>query len=151
MNAADRDYLLDVAGLQPDARRKFKALVAAVRAKGYPLIVWETVRTWAQQRRLYAQGRSDAVLLQCGYTAAEILAARAAGYTAGKPVVTRVRVPKMHGTGRAMDCAWLIDGRITWDAPAEWWTVYGRGARAYDLTWGGDWAMRDMAHVELGR
>jgi len=144
----DRDYLLDAAGLQPDARRKFKAVVSAVRAKGLPLVVWETLRTWKQQRRLYAQGRSDATLLSVGYTAPEIQSARSAGYTAKKPVVTWIRVPKMHGTGRAMDCVWLINGGVSWNAPTDWWAVYGRAAKAYGLTWGGDWQTRDLPHVE---
>lgn len=144
-----RDHLLDVPGLHPNARRKFKALIAAIREKGYPIVVWETLRTWAQQRQLYAQGRTDAELLKVGYTAKEIIAARGAGYTAGKGKVTWIRVPKYHGTGRAMDCVWLINGKITWDAPADWWALYGRAARAYGLAWGGDWKAKDLAHVQL--
>ena len=148
MTLTDRDYLLDVAGLNPDARRKFKALVAAVREKGYPLVVWETLRTWTQQRQLYAQGRTDAELLKVGYPAKEVIAARAAGYTAGKARVTWIRVPKFHGTGRAMDCVWLVNGKITWNPPAGWWALYGRAAKSYGLVWGGDWKAQDLAHVQ---
>lgn len=98
---------------------------------------------------LYAQGRSDERLYSAGYSDREIALARRRGYTADKRIVTNLVYPFKHGEGLAMDCAWVVDGKVSWDVPLEWWQKYGSAAKAHGLTWGGDWRMRDYGHVEL--
>ena len=143
-----RDYLLDDQRVNATARRKFKAVLADVRGRGLPLLVWEVFRTSEQQRALYAQGRTNEELLKAGYTPEEIARYRMQGYTSIKPIVTHARTPRYHGTGRAMDCCWLVDGKPTWNVPEEWWETYGRAAEAHGLKWGGRWKMRDLPHVQ---
>lgn len=149
LSVTSRDHLLDDERVHPVFRRKAKAVLADVRGHELPLYVVEVFRTRGRQRMLYAQGRTDAQLRAVGFTEKEIAAYRRAGYSADKPVVTNSVSPYAHGRGLAMDCAWLVDGRVRWDAPAEWWEKYGSAAKAHGLIWGGDWKMRDMAHVEL--
>ena len=143
-----RDHLLDDPRVNPAARRKFKAVLAHVRGRGLPLLVWEVYRSREQQRALYAQGRTNAELLKVGYTPEEIATYRAQGYLASKPVVTKILNPRYHGTGRAMDCCWLVDGKPTWNVDMSWWEMYGRAAEAHALKWGGRWKMRDLPHVQ---
>jgi len=143
-----RDYLLDDQRVNATARRKFKAVLADVRGHGLPLLVWEVIRTREQQRALYAQGRTNEELLKVGYTPEEIALYRMQGYTSIKPVVTNLRTPRYHGTGRAMDCCWLVNGAPSWNVPNEWWETYGRAAEAHGLVWGGRWRMRDLPHVQ---
>jgi hypothetical protein len=143
-----RDNLLNDPRVNATARQKFKAVLQDVRSKGLPLLVWEVFRSREQQRALYAQGRSDAELRKVGFTADEIIQYRKQGYLSTKPIVTRLLNPKYHGTGRAMDCCWLVDGKPSWNAPEEWWETYGRAAEAHGLVWGGRWKMRDLPHVQ---
>lgn len=148
LTLTSRDHLLDDPRVHPTAREKFKAVLKDVRGHGLPLFVWEVYRSREQQRALYAQGRTNAELLKVGYTPEEIARYRAQGYLASKPVVTKILNPRYHGTGRAMDCCWLIQGKLSWNAPAEWWQKYGSAAKAHGLKWGGDWKMKDYAHVQ---
>jgi hypothetical protein len=143
-----RDNLLNDPRVNATARQKFRAVLADVRSKGLPLMVWEVYRSREQQRALYAQGRTDAELRRVGYTDEEIVQYRRQGCLSTKPIVTNLRTPRYHGTGRAMDCCWLVDGAPTWTAPDEWWETYGRAAEAHGLTWGGRWKMRDLPHVQ---
>jgi len=143
-----RDNLLNDPRVHPVAKRKFQAVLADVRSKGLPLLVWEVYRSREQQRALYAQGRTDAELRKAGFSDEEIAKYRKQGYLSTKPVVTNLRTPRYHGTGRAMDCCWLLDGKPTWNVPEEWWNTYGRAAEAHGLTWGGRWKMRDLPHVQ---
>jgi len=119
-----------------------------VRGHGQPLLVWEVFRSREQQRALYAQGRTDAELRKVGYSDDEIIQYRKQGYLSSKSVVTKILNPKYHGTGRAMDCCWLVDDKPTWDVPDEWWQTYGQAAEAHGLKWGGRWRMRDLPHVQ---
>lgn len=149
MELTDRDYLLDDSRVNEVARRKFKAVLQDVRGWGLPLLVWEVYRSREKQRALYAQGRSDEQLRKAGYTDSELKLYRVWGYTADKPIVTKIINPRYHGAGRAMDCCWLVNNKPTWDVPLEWWQAYGSSAKAHGLTWGGDWKMKDLPHVQL--
>ena len=60
-----------------------------------------------------------------------------------------------HITGHAVDLGAIVDGEIRWD-----WPLYHKIAAAMkqaakqvgvDITWGGDWKMRDGPHFELSR
>ncbi|MEI6513647.1 MAG: M15 family metallopeptidase [bacterium] len=113
-----RDMLLDDNRLSAEAKRKFLAVLKDVRSKGLPLLVWEVYRSPAKQLKLFIKG------------------------------LTRLRFPKWHGNGRAMDCCWLVDGKPTWNVPQEWWQTYGKAVRAHGLIWGGDWKTRDCPHAQ---
>ena len=91
---------------------------------------------------------SDAELRRVGVSDDEIIQYRKQGYLSSKPVVTKILNPQYHGTGRAMDCCWLVNGAPTWNVPNEWWETYGRAAEAHGLTWGGRWKLRDLPHVQ---
>jgi peptidoglycan L-alanyl-D-glutamate endopeptidase CwlK len=60
-----------------------------------------------------------------------------------------------HLTGKAVDFAAYVDGKITWeDAPyVEIAIAVKKAAHSLviPITWGGDWAMRDLDHIELDR
>lgn len=149
ISVTSRDHLLNDPRVNAIARRKFLAVLQDVRGHGLPLLVWEVYRSREKQRALYAQGRSDEQLRKAGYTDSELKLYRVWGYTADKPIVTKIINPRYHGAGRAMDCCWLVNNKPTWDVPMEWWQTYGRAAKAHGLVWGGDWKMKDLAHVQL--
>lgn len=148
MKVEARDYLLMDERVHPQARELFLELLRRVRAQGIPLVVVEVYRSKERQRMLYAQGRTDEQLRARGYTQEEIQRARKAGYTSEKKRVTNVMNAGMHSKGRAMDCAFLVDGKLRYDVRDEWWQAYGKTAKQLGLVWGGDWKMADRPHVE---
>ncbi len=149
MTPSSRDNLLEHAQVHPQARELFRRVLAELREAGYPICVVEVYRSPERQRMLYAQGRSDAMLKAKGYTESEIASIRKMGYTADKPVVTQKMSAGMHAKGRAMDCAFVVAGKLTWNVPESWWDAYGRVAKKYGLIWGGDWkSFPDRPHVE---
>jgi peptidoglycan L-alanyl-D-glutamate endopeptidase CwlK len=117
-------------GVHPALVEKVKRILHAMAELGHPMVVTNGVRTQAEQDALYAQGRT-------------------------KPgaIVTYAKVsnhqPKADGFGRAVDCAFLIDGKPAWPEKAPW-RLYGEMAKALGLVWGGDWKrFTDRPHVEM--
>ncbi len=134
--------------VHPTARLLFQRVLSELVSLGYNPVVVEVYRPPTRQRALYAQGRTDKQLLAKGYTQSEIQQYRQAGYTADKPIVSYT-LHSMHSKGRAMDIAWLVNGRITYDVPNSWWELYGAIARKHGLVWGGDWkTFKDRPHIE---
>jgi len=134
--------------VHPTARLLFTRVLQELVELGYTPVVVEVHRDPQRQRYLYAQGRSDDTLRKAGLSAAEIAEARRLGHTADKTRVTGV-LTSMHTRGRAMDIAWLVNGKVTYNVPDTWWQTYGAIARKHGLTWGGDWQrLIDKPHVE---
>lgn len=150
MNAIDHDHLLEEISVNPDFLRKAKAVLADVRSKHPELMVIEVYRSPEKQRMLYCQGRMTKQLKAEGYRDKEIAKARAAGYVNSKKQVTQTPITRFHGRGLAMDCAWLVGGKLTWEVPQAWWEMVGHAARTHELVWGGDWKIRDRPHIQLG-
>lgn len=89
--------------------------------------LFEGYRSVARQEALYQQGR-----------------------TTPGAIVTNSKTPNRHGFGLAADIVWYdTKGRPHWDGDAKLWEILGHCARAWGLVWGGNWAMRDLPHVEL--
>jgi len=148
-SASSWDFLLDAPQVHPRARDLFRAVLKELRESGYPVAVVEVYRSPERQRQLYAQGRTDAQLRAKGYSEEEIRQARALGFTAEKKIVTKLMTAGMHGQGRAMDVAFFVNGRRTYDVPSLWWEVYGRIVKKHGLIWGGDWkSFPDRPHCE---
>jgi peptidoglycan L-alanyl-D-glutamate endopeptidase CwlK len=134
--------------VHPTARLLFQRVLEELVSLGYNPVVVEVYRPPTRQRALYAQGRTDAQLLAKGYTRAEIEQYRKMGYTADKRIVSYT-LDSMHSKGRAMDIAWLVNGKITYSVPNSWWDIYGAIARKHGLIWGGDWkSFKDKPHIE---
>lgn len=119
-----------------------------LRVAGYPAVIVEGYRSAARQRALYAQGRTAKQLKARGFTDDEITKHREAGYTADKRIVTKT-LKSMHTRGRAIDIAFLVNGKISYSVPESYWTAIGTHAKKIGLVWGGDWkSFPDKCHVE---
>lgn len=122
-----------LAGVHPVLVGRVVRLLAAMEAAGHPMCVTDGVRTTAQQVALYAKGR-----------------------TAPGPIVTKAdgiktrsnHQAKPDGYGYAVDCAFVVDGKPSWDARHPWQT-YGSVASSLGLEWGGTWRFVDLPHVQL--
>lgn len=128
----DPHRLVRLRGCHPELKARVVRLVEALAHEGLHVILTQGVRSVAQQQALYAQGR----------------------YKPGK-IVTNcdglVKVsnhqPKADGYGYAVDVAWVIEGRVTWEGP---WETLGQMAHTHGLVWGGTWTrFPDRPHLEL--
>ena len=119
--------LVDV---HPTLAAAVRRIVSALSAEGHTAIITQGVRTTAQQQALYAHGR----------TLPGKVVTNADGVT------KKSRHQLRNGYGRAVDFAWIVDGKVTWDGP---WERLGELAREHGLKWGGDWKFPDRPHVEL--
>jgi peptidoglycan L-alanyl-D-glutamate endopeptidase CwlK len=96
-------------------------LLKAARAEGIPVRVTSTRRSAEEQRRLYAQGRTEP-----------------------GPVVTWTLNSK-HVAGRAFDIT--VDGAMEYDDDPETWELLGAIGEDLDLVWGASYG--DYGHLEL--
>lgn len=122
-------------GVHPTLVAAIERLSEALELLGHPVVVTDGLRTTSDQARLYAKGR-----------------------TTPGPIVTYadgVRHRSNHqahadGFGRALDCAFLVDGKPSW-AESHPWRLYGEAAKALGLRWGGDWTggLVDRPHIEM--
>jgi hypothetical protein len=110
MHYTDGDVRLYRPGMDADFVVKCEAVLADCRGQGYPLYVVEGYRTKARQLYLFLCGK------------------------------TRLKYPVYHGHGVAMDCAFVVNGRLTYAVRQAWWDAYGSACAAHGLEWGGDWS-----------
>jgi peptidoglycan L-alanyl-D-glutamate endopeptidase CwlK len=125
--AADRTARL-VATLAPSLAEVASDLLAECAAAGVRLEVTQALRTWEDQDRLYAQGR----------TAPGAIVTRApAGYS-------------YHNFGLAFDVVVLDDaGAYVWNTRHSGWVAAAATGKRLGLAWGGDWkSFHDIPHFE---
>jgi peptidoglycan LD-endopeptidase CwlK len=129
----DRDRI-KLADCHPTLIERIDKVLVAMQAIGYTMAVTDGVRTTAQQQALYAKGR----------TAPGPIVTNANGVTSRSNHQTHG-----DGYGHAADCAFVINGRFSWDARLPW-KAYGALGEALGLRWGGAFvSLHDLPHLEL--
>ena len=116
-----------ISDLIPELQPLATQFIADCKSAGYDVIIVQTLRTFAEQDALYAQGRNDQ------------------GQVVNwRKVVTHARGGySWHNYGRAFDAVPLKPGDPTvvwWDAPQSVWSQLGAIGENLGLTWGGRWA-----------
>ncbi len=123
--------------IHPVLDRRINVVLAAMSAAGMPMVITDDVRTQEEQEMLYKVGRRG---------------------KPGEKIVTNAdgvlhksnHQAKDDGFGYAVDCAFLVDSKITWDVPRSWWDAYGALCVACGLIWGGNFkSLVDRPHAEL--
>jgi peptidoglycan L-alanyl-D-glutamate endopeptidase CwlK len=116
-----------LSGVHPALVGRAMALIGMAAADGQTIRVSQGLRSFAEQDRLFAQGR-----------------------TKPGPRVTNARGGQsLHNYGLAVDFVFLVGGRVSWerglyDQLGPWCSRIG------GLEWGGSWArFRDAPHVQL--
>lgn len=100
-------------------------LIALCEAEGIELLVTSTLRTFEEQAKLYAMGR-----------------------TAPGNKVTNARPGEsLHNFGCAVDVVPLVHGKAVWDN--NMWPLIGMLGEKLGLTWGGRWKFKDLPHFQL--
>lgn len=125
------------AEVHPVLLRKVLVVQAAMEVAGMPMKIVSQVRTAEEQNALFQVGRRG--------KPGEKIVTNADGFDNKSN-----HQAKNDGYGHAVDCAFFVNGKITWEVPDSWWAAYGALAVACGLTWGGNWkSFRDRPHVEL--
>jgi peptidoglycan L-alanyl-D-glutamate endopeptidase CwlK len=116
-----------LASLASSFRPTAREFVNQARAEGYPVVLTDGTRTMAEQRRLYAQGRT----------------------APGKIVTNADAGESPHNFGLSIDFAFGDAlGKPTWPNDAPWATVAQIG-KDLGLVWGGDFrSFTDRPHLE---
>ena len=121
-------------GVHPELEDKILNVLSAMEALGFPMFVFEGIRSQKRQEELYAQGRS-------------------------KPgnIVTHINgvtkksnhQAKEDGFGYAVDCVFVENGKPSWSLNSPW-KLYGECVKSQGLKWGGDFKrLVDYPHAEL--
>lgn len=139
------------------------AQVAAVRAladlkvRGIPCVVTYTLRTYAEQAALYAQGRQSLMVVNTMRQAAGLpdLPAKENGYTVtqcdGKKISEGGKGRSPHQLGNALDVVPLEGGRAIWPSASDpRWAEIAQSFKANGFEWGGDWKdFLDLPHYQM--
>ena len=114
-------------GLLPELRVLAERHLAACSQRGVTVAITSGWRSPAEQRRLYAKGR-----------------------TTPGPIVTNATPAKApHCRGAAYDVVPVIREKPTWDA-LDLFLIVGLEGEKLGLVWGGRWPkLKDMPHFEL--
>ncbi len=92
------------------------------------MFVVSALRTYAEQTRLYAQGRS----------------------APGSKVTNAKAGESYHNFGLAFDFAVIRDGRAVWDQNLQEWKLFVAICKNSGFEWGGDWrTFKDYPHLQL--
>ena len=136
-------------------RDKVEELISKCAVDGTYMVPFETVRTPAQQARLWRQSRSTAEIRQeihkfmneGAMWLAEVLDKVGPQY--GRWVTNALPGFSWHQWGEAIDCFSLRDGKANWDANHMDYNIYARDAEQLKLVPGHYWKCRDSVHVQL--
>lgn len=111
--------------LYPPFRQKVEELLKNTAARGAVYKVTSAVRTFAEQDKLYAQGRTSP----------------------GKIITKAKGGQSYHNYGVAVDFARIVNGKADWTPSA--YKILGEEAKKLGLEWGGLWRFLDLPHVQL--
>jgi peptidoglycan LD-endopeptidase CwlK len=112
--------------LHPLVRNLARKLINTAENEGIMLRVTSTLRTFEEQNKLYAQGRT----------------------TAGKIVTNAKAGFSIHNFGLALDVVEIVEGKAIWNSP-NWLQIGGIG-KSLGFVWGGDWKkLVDKPHFEM--
>lgn len=112
--------LTNLQNVHPVLRGKISEIHKLAMKEGFGLQVTQGLRTFAEQDALFRK----------------------------RPKVTNARGGQsMHNYGLAVDFAFVVNGKISWDE--KLYKNIGRWADAVGLEWGGRWKFVDLPHVQL--
>ena len=117
----------NIDSLHPQIKQSVVNFINEAEKNGYKLRVTSGLRTYDEQKKLYAQGRIDKT----------------------KPKVTNAKEGEsFHNFGLAIDVVPIVNGKADWNSK-EWNYIAAIGKR-FGFSWGGDWnGFKDKPHFEM--
>lgn len=116
-----------IQNLLPYIAEHVQSVLDAMRAKGHPMKVTSTYRSFAEQNKLYAQGRT----------------------APGNKVTNSKGGQSWHNYRCAADLC--FEGNDPWASKNhKLWDIYGEVAKSFGFEWGGDWtSFQDRPHIQM--
>ena len=142
----------DTSKLEPGTRIRVLRFLAAAEAADIDLLVTCTDRSFDEQAKLYAIGRTKpGNPCQCGKKANPI--GTCSKHLMGLRVTNAKPGESWHNWNRAVDVVPLRHGKPVWDTDAkenrELWETVGALGKAEGLEWAGDWTrFREFPHFQ---
>jgi hypothetical protein len=121
-----------LATVHPGLAARARAMLALCSQREVPLLITQGLRTWQEQDRLYAIGRTTDPIGK-------------------KYVVTNAKGGQSyHNFGLAFDIVVLDSlGKADWDSSHLGWKVAAEVGKSLGLEWGGDWTgFKDVPHFQ---
>jgi hypothetical protein len=115
--------------LHPLVREKAREFVNRVEKElGIKLRVTSTLRTYAEQDKLYSQGRT----------------------TKGSIVTNAKGGQSNHNFGTALDVVPIVNNKADWKTTTDTWNKIAKVGKDLGFQWGGDWkGLVDKPHFEM--
>jgi hypothetical protein len=115
--------------LHPKVRDKAREFINRVEKElGIKLRATSTLRTYAEQDKLYSQGRT----------------------TAGAIVTKAKGGQSNHNFGTALDVVPIVNGKADWKTSEDTWNKIAVVGKSVGFNWGGDWkSFTDKPHFEM--
>ena len=142
--------------LTPETQKAAAAAIADLNDRGVNFIVTYTLRTYAEQAALYAQGRQDlltvnslrdvAGLPHIGQSDNNIVT-----QCDGKRIADGGKGRSPHQLGTALDVCPSVNGASVWPSNSDpRWKDIAQSFKANGFDWGGDWTdFPDFPHYQL--
>lgn len=122
----DKHTNLRIQQLQPQMKEKTIEFINRAESElGIKLQVTSAFRSFEEQEKLYAQGRT----------------------LPGKIVTWAKPGESYHNLGLAIDVIEIKDGKALWENPN--WSKIGELGESMGFTWGGRWKMKDLPHFQF--
>jgi peptidoglycan hydrolase-like protein with peptidoglycan-binding domain len=120
-------HLDQLSGLQPETRALAQEAFRRAAADGLNVFVVSALRSYAEQHRLYMQGRT----------------------TPGGIVTKADAGQSYHNFGLAFDFCVAKNGHAVWDPRLPEWQAFVAIGKGLGLEWGGDWrSFKDPPHLQ---
>ena len=120
----DRHSELRIEGLHPKIRTKVREFIKDAEKQGIVLRITSGLRTWEEQNKLFAQGRT----------------------AGGKRVTNAKGGQSWHNYGLAIDVVQMVAGVPQWRAD---WAKIGEIGEKHGFEWGGRWKFVDKPHFQM--
>jgi len=137
-----------LAGVHPKLKRIYLSVQAEMEKAGHPIIVTDGVRTAEEQHAAWRKGRDEhGRVIDRSKVVTDL-----DGY-----LKKSLHQLQADGTGHAIDCAFLVNGKPSWDESHPW-PLYGSWAKSFGAKWGGDFTRLvkgervphpDRPHIEI--
>jgi peptidoglycan L-alanyl-D-glutamate endopeptidase CwlK len=116
-----------ISGLQPQVRSAVEKVLADAEKAGLDILISQGLRTFAEQQRLFDQGRTKP----------------------GKVVTNAEPGESYHNFGLALDFVTVVKGKAVWAVGKEW-KRFVAISKKHGFEWGGDWkTFQDNPHLQL--
>ena len=142
--------------LKPSAQAAAYRALAALKASGVLCVVMCTLRTYAEQAALYAQGREQLNIVNSLRATAKLRPITEGENNIvtncdGKRISEGGKGRSPHQLGTALDVVPMVRGGPVWPATTDpRWKEIAAAFKAQGFEWGGDWTdFPDFPHYQL--